>query len=120
MVYLWPQMTRPATDSQVRQLMPADTQVLLKSPETAVRVSPWQMRFVADLGENDGECLFKEQHVLLADSLPVAALVETICHEGGHLTLPDLCEDAIVRLGENLVAMLFACPRLKITLVDGD
>lgn len=99
--------------------MPNETQVLLKSPETAISLSPWAMRFVADLGENDGECLFKEQHVLLADSLPLAALVESICHEGGHLSVPDLGERAIKRLGKNIVAMLFACPRLKITLAEG-
>jgi hypothetical protein len=101
--------------------MPTDTNVLLKSPDTAIRATQWRMRFVADavIGENDGECLFKEQLVPLAESLPVVALVGTICHEGGHLSFPDLSEDAILRLEENLVAMLFACPRLKITLAEG-
>jgi hypothetical protein len=102
--------------------MPDETKVLLKSPETAIRASQWRMRFVSDaeLGENDGECLFKEQLVPLAASLPLVDLVGTICHEGAHLSFPDLNEDAILRIEANLVAMLFACPRLKITLADGD
>jgi hypothetical protein len=104
--------------------MPNETQVLLKAPETAVRATPWRMEFVKELPagdgtENDGECVFATQRILLLDSLPVVALVETIGHEVAHLSFPDLCEDAIERFGENVVTALFACPRLKITLAEG-
>jgi hypothetical protein len=100
--------------------MPNETHVLLKAPETAVGAVPWRMVFVADLGEDDGDCDYKTNTIRLHADLAVAGLVETICHEGGHLTLPDIGERAIKRLGKNLVVLLFACPRLKITLADGD
>jgi hypothetical protein len=100
--------------------MPNETQVLLKAPETAVRAAPWCMEFVKELGGNDGECLFEDRRIKILDSLPVADLVETVCHEGAHLSFPDASEEAITRLGENLVVLLFACPRLKITLAEGE
>lgn len=101
--------------------MPNETQVLMKSPETAINLSPWRMRFVpdAELGRNAGECSFEEQQILLANSLPVVALVGAICHEVTHLSCPDLGEDAVLRVDENVTAALFACPRLKITLAEG-
>jgi hypothetical protein len=98
--------------------MADETKVLLKSPPHTPRPELWSITD-AKLEGKYGECHFDDKRVEIHNDLSLPDLLETLGHETGHLTFPDLNERAIKRLGKNLATVLLCNPRLKITLVEG-
>ena len=71
------------------------------------RVERWTIRHASNLGAM-GDCNYDRREIRVRSSLSADDALATVIHETLHASLPDLAEESVCRVEENIMAALKA------------
>jgi hypothetical protein len=94
-------VARSTACSMSTPLRPSPRQRTIK-----IRDQRWRIRWVPNLGENDGCCDYDNKIIRIAKGQTRQSELDTVIHEITHAALPDVCEESVTEFATDLVAAL--------------
>ena len=69
----------------------------------------WRIKRTNKLGQNhEGECHYATRTLLVRATLRGEELLEVVIHELLHARFPDLCEETVLEVGQEMAAIIYA------------